>query len=920
LPVRHRLKPADTIADLLLRTRQNVLDGFAHQAAPFEEVARVAGVERAQGRNPLFQVMVTHHADPQTDDVVLDGLVVENVPATLAAAKTDLELDLVETGTGLDGQLTYDTDILDPATIDRFIAAFEQVLTAIATTPTLPIAELLPTDSIPAVHGEPLDVPDTTLDGLIRQQAAATPDGVAVVGDDGTALTYARFNARVNAAARILLDRGVGIGDRVAVILPRSVDLVVTLAAIVRVGAAFVPIDTSYPAGRIQTILADSTPVLVATDSASAAGLADVTVGRLLLDDPEVATALTAGSAESPELSRPLSSRDVAYVIFTSGTTGRPKGVAVSHQAIVNLIAWRQDTFPITATERVLQKTSVGFDVAVPEFFWPLTVGAAVRLIRPAGERDPEYLATILRDEPIGFVELVPTVLQAMLDTEFDPATSPVRHLSLGGEALPAALGRRLQDVPGVNVWNTYGPTEAAVDATGISLADVDLTHVPVVPIGGPVANVRAVVLDAWLRPTAPGVVGELYLGGVQLADGYVGRPGLTAERFIADDSGQRLYRTGDLVTWNNQGQLEFLGRVDDQVKIRGFRIELDEIRNVLETHKDVSAAAVVALDHPAGGKFLAAYAITSAPIEALRAHAETRLPEYMVPTTFTQLDALPVTANGKLDRRALPTPELGGAAGREPQTPTERVLVEVFREVLRLPEDAALSVDDDFFRLGGHSLLATRAVARAGARLGANLTLRDVFDRPTVARLADLIDGSAPDTTPPLPLVGEVPRPDVLPVSYGQQSLWLIEQLGGPGGRYVVPLVLRLTGTPDEAALTAALRDVVARHEALRTLIVEEDGRLRQDVVSEDNAASRLPLEVEPFSDARVAEVVQGRFDLGADLPIRAALLRVNDAEWVLVLAMHHHAVDEWSFPLLLDDLSTAYRARTQGAPPAWD
>ncbi|MCD0453057.1 amino acid adenylation domain-containing protein, partial [Actinocorallia sp. API 0066] len=758
--------------------------------------------------------------------------------------------------------------------------------------------------------GAALDVPDSTLDGLIRQQVAASPDGVAVVGDDGTELTYAKFDARVNTTARALIERGVGIGDRVAVILPRSVDLVVTLAAIVRAGAAFVPIDTSYPAGRIQAILEDSAPVLVVTDSSGAAGLADVAVGRLLLDDPAVTAAL---DADSPALSRPLSPRDVAYVIFTSGTTGRPKGVAVPHQAIVNLIAWRQDTFPITATERVLQKTSVGFDVAVPEFFWPLTVGAAVRLIRPAGERDPEYLAAILRDEPIGFVELVPTVLQAMLDAGFDPVTSPLRHLSVGGEALPAGLGRRLQGVAGVNVWNTYGPTEAAVDATGISLTDADLTHVPVVPIGGPVANVRAVVLDSWLRPTAPGVAGELYLGGVQLADGYVGRPGLTAERFIADDSGQRLYRTGDLVTWNNRGQLEFLGRVDDQVKIRGFRIELDEIRNVLETHNDVSAAAVIALDHPAGGKFLAAYVITSAPVEALRAHAETRLPEYMVPTTFTRLDALPVTANGKLDRRALPTPDLGGVPGREPQTRTERVLADVFRDVLQVP---SVSVDDDFFRLGGHSLLATRAVTRANARLHASFTLRNLFDNPTIAGLAALPEASSAMA----PRFTGVTRPEVVPASYGQQSLWLIEQLGDPGGRYVVPLVLRLTGTPDEAALTAALRDVVARHEALRTLIIEEDGRLQQSVIPAADATSRLTLTVDAFTDARVAEVLQGRFDLGTDLPIRAALLRVSDAEWVFVLAIHHHAVDEWSFPLLLGDLSTAYRARTQGAPPAWE
>ncbi|MFI5497402.1 condensation domain-containing protein, partial [Actinoplanes sp. NPDC051859] len=511
----------------------------------------------------------------------------------------------------------------------------------------------------------------------------------------------------------------------------------------------------------------------------------------------------------------------------------------------------------------------------------------------------------------VGFVELVPTVLQAMLDVGFMP--SSVRHLSVGGEALPAELGRRLQLVSGVNVWNTYGPTEAAVDATGVSLAEVDLDRVPVVPIGGPVGNVRAVVLDAWLRPVLPGVMGELYLGGVQLADGYVGRAGLTAERFVAGEGGERLYRTGDVVRWNDRGQLDFLGRVDDQVKIRGFRIELDEIRNVLEGHENVSAAAVIAVDHPAGGKFLAAYVVGSVSADALRALAEARLPEYMVPAAFSFLDALPVTANGKLDRRALPVPTLGGTAGRVPQTHTEQVLAEVFQEVLQVP---AVSVDDDFFRLGGHSLLATKAVARANAQLGASLTLRDIFDRPTIARLAPV----AVSTVLSLPGVGEIPRPATLPVSYGQQSLWLIEQLGGPGSRYVVPLVSRLTGDLNEAALEAALQDVVGRHEALRTLIVEQDGELLQVVVSAEQARSSFSLTVAAYTESRVAEVIQGRFDLGTDLPVRAALLRVAETEWVFVLAVHHHAVDEWSFPLVLGDLSTAYRARIQDAAPAWE
>ncbi|MCD0449110.1 amino acid adenylation domain-containing protein [Actinocorallia sp. API 0066] len=467
-----------------------------------------------------------------------------------------------------------------------------------------------------------------------------------------------------------------------------------------------------------------------------------------------------------------------------------------------------------------------------------------------------------------------------------------------------------MQSVAGVNVWNTYGPTEAAVDATGISLADVDLTHVPVAPIGGPVANVRAVVLDAWLRPTAPGVVGELYLGGVQLADGYVGRPGLTAERFIASDSGERLYRTGDLVAWNERGQLEFLGRVDDQVKIRGFRIELDEIRNVLENHKDVSAAAVVALDHPAGGKFLAAYVITSAPEETLRAHAEARLPEYMVPTTFTHLDALPVTANGKLDRRALPTPDLGNTSGREPQTRTERVLAEVFAEVLQIP---SVSVDDDFFRLGGHSLLATRAITRANARLHASLTLRNLFDHPTVARLAALPQ-AAPSAAAPALRFTEVTRPETLPASYGQQALWVTEQVSGESA-YRAGDAFRFLGRADVAALERAISRLFARHEVLRTTFAfDGEGALAQ--VVHPVPGSGL-LAVEQVASAavrdRMAALLDEPVDITSEFGMRFTLLRTDEAD-VLAVHGHHIVTDEQSSAPLLRDLDAFYTEEADG------
>ncbi|MCD0453802.1 condensation domain-containing protein, partial [Actinocorallia sp. API 0066] len=492
---------------------------------------------------------------------------------------------------------------------------------------------------------------------------------------------------------------------------------------------------------------------------------------------------------------------------------------------------------------------------------------------------------------------------------------SPLRHLSVGGEALPAELGRRLQNVHGVNVWNTYGPTEAAVDATGTSLANVDLTHVPVVPIGGPVANVRAVVLDSWLRPTAPGVVGELYLGGVQLADGYVGRPGLTAERFIADDSGQRLYRTGDLVAWNERGQLEFLGRVDDQVKIRGFRIELDEIRNVLENHKDVSAAAVIALDHPAGGKYLAAYTITSAPEEALRAHAEARLPEYMVPTTFTRLDALPVTANGKLDRRALPTPNLGNTAGRAPETHTERILAEVFQDVLQIP---SVSVDDDFFRLGGDSILSIQVVSRA-RRAGVTVTAAEMFTARTVSALARAAEQR--DTAgPQVPALAERSASGLWPIAAAEVDL--------PGfGAFTQSFTFVTPPGLTEPVLHRVLGRVVEHHPALRGRLVRGDGHewrfetgrfaaeavARQTSVEAGQTAAAWSAPAWPERLLSVTAELSESLDLAAGVLWRARWFP-GDAEsgGRLLWVIHHLVVDGVSWRILGDDLAHAWELET--------
>ncbi|WP_368862446.1 amino acid adenylation domain-containing protein [Frankia sp. Mgl5] len=943
LPLRHRLRPDDTITELLGRVRQTVLDGLAHQAAPFEHIVSAVGVDRSATRNPVFQVMLTYQNLPDGPDLLdLPGITAQTQHASLGAVKTDLDIYVDETQHSLAGSLSFATDLFDPGTVQRFLTLLQRNLATIAARPDTLIADLQVLSDAEAVSvgamsvGAGMAVAAVTVDGLIRDQVMRSPGAVAVLDDaDGVEWGYARFDARVNALAHLLAGRGVPVGGRVAVALPRSADLVVCLAAVLRAGAAYVPIDPGYPARRATAILQDSAARVVITDAATATAFADVFtaagVAMMTIDEDAVRRQLTDGASEAPVLSRPLTPDDIAYVIFTSGTTGRPKGVAVSHGAAVNRLLWGREALGFSPSDRVLLKTPFTFDVSVPEFFLPLIVGAAVVVARDSAHGDPGYIAGVLRRQHITSVHFVPSMLQAFLDSGAEPGSFPaVRLVSFTGEALPVAAAVRAREVfDRAELFNLYGPTEAAVEIASYDItrldADADST-----PIGRPVSNSYVRVLDGWLRPVPVGVTGELYLGGVQLADGYVGRAGLTAQRFVADPHGGpdvRLYRTGDLVRWNRQGELEYLGRSDDQVKVRGFRIELDEIRAVLERHPVVSGAVVTALDHPAGGKFLAAYVTTSsaapadeaALVDVLRDHTTAHLPEYMVPTSFTHLDALPTTASGKIDRRALPAPDLtaGSGGGREPETDTELSLAGVFRDVLALPASEALSVDDDFFRLGGHSLLAARVVARANAVLGSGLDLRDVFDHPTIAGLAGIIfDGSRVSTVPALQ-IGQLPRPAELPASFGQRSLWITDQIAGRA-IYRMAMTVQSREPVDVSALQAAVRRLVARHEILRTTFVldEDAAELRQRIHpdAEPNAALvTVEQTTAAASNARIAELVAAPIDLASDHGLRFHLLRREDDD-LLVAAGHHIVSDEQSFDPFLRDLNALYREEVAG------
>nr|WBO76410.1 amino acid adenylation domain-containing protein [Streptomyces sp. SBE_14.2] len=889
--------PELTFRQLLARVRESALAAFEHQDLPFDAVVEAVNPPRVTGRNPLFQVMLGYHYRPDGDPDVL-GLPTEWFDMDTGAAKFDLHFTFVDE-TGADRLvllLEHALDLCDTTTARTIAQRLLRLLEQVAADPDRPVRDLRLLDDgehetvVERWNDTAHDVPATTLPELFRAQAARTPDAPALVFG-AERLTYAELDSRVEHTARVLAGRGVGPEDTVAVALPRSVELIVALLAVHRAGAAYLPLDPGLPPERIAFTLDDARPAYTIQDG--------------LPDGPE---------GELPTGHNPLSP---AYVIYTSGSTGRPKGVVVPHAGIVNRLLWMQHTYPLTAADRVLQKTPAGFDVSVWEFFWPLITGAALVVARPDGHRDPAYLAALIQDEHITTAHFVPSMLQVFLEEPAAAHCTGLRQVMCSGEALPPAVAERFHHLLPARLHNLYGPTEASVDVTAVEVP----AGARQVAIGRPVWNTRVYVLDAALRPVPPGVAGELYLAGVQLARGYLHRRALTAERFVADPygaPGARMYRTGDLARWTADGTLDFLGRTDDQVKIRGMRVEPGEVASVLARHPSVGHAVVVAHDQR-----LVAYVVPSdgraADPAELRRHSAAELPEHMVPAAFVTLDALPLTTNGKLDRRALPAADFTAqAGGARPRTPREEVLCALFADVLGLP---AVGVDDDFFALGGHSLLAMRLTARIRAALGVELPLRAVFDAPTVSGLASALaaDGPAPAATRPALTAG--PRPERLPLSSAQQRLWVLYRVEGPSATYNIPSAWRLTGTLDVEALRAAVHDLAVRHETLRTVFPEEDGRAYQHILTPDQA--RVPFEVEDTDQERLGERLAQAgaygFELDREPPLRVHVFRTGEQEWTLLVLLHHIAGDEWSDAPLNRDLALAYACRTRGREPDW-
>ncbi|MBV9122341.1 MAG: amino acid adenylation domain-containing protein, partial [Planctomycetes bacterium] len=913
------------------RVRTAALSAYAHQDLPFEKLVEEIQPQRDLSRSPLFQVLFAFNQDPG-QFLELPGLTLDITEVDTGTAKFDLSLSLVEGPNGLSGSFEYSTDLFEKESMARLLGHWRTLLEGIVAEPGQCLSELpLLTQAeqrqvVLGWNATRVDYPPPhLLPDLIEDQVGRSPEAVALVSE-GQHLTYQELNRRANQLAHWLQRQGVGPDVLVGVCLERSLDMVVALLGVLKAGGAYVPLDPDYPPQRLAFLLQDAqAPVLLTHE-------------RLLDQLPPHAAEVLCLDRDGPTVAgepqdnpgRQLTPEHLAYVIYTSGSTGTPKGAMNTHRGICNRLLWMQQQYQLTGQDRVLHKTPFSFDVSVWEFFWPLLGGATLVVARPGGHRDSAYLAELIARERVSVLHFVPSMLQAFLQEPGLEQLTSLRHVICSGEALPFELQERFFARMPAALHNLYGPTEAAVDVSFWECVPGDQRGL--VPIGRPVANTQLYVLDEHQQPLPVGVPGELYLGGVQLARGYLNRPELTGERFISNPlpgtPGPRLYRTGDRARWLADGTVEYLGRLDHQVKLRGFRIELGEIEAVLGQHAGVREAVVLVREDSPGDPRLVAYVVPAGePVSTveLRAFLKEKLPEYMVPAAFVWLEALPLSGNGKVDRKALPAPEETGSEEEwlAPRSAKEEVVAGIWAEVLGRQR---VGVRDNFFELGGHSLLATQVLSRLRQVFGVELPLRGLFENPTVEGVAGSIEQvrRTENVSPAPPLVRAAPD-DRLLLSFAQQRLWFLDQWEPGSPLYNIPTAMRLSGPLNRGALEQALQEMVRRHESLRTIFTTRDGQPLQVIQPELD----LPVQVvdlgsfpEAERESEVLRLAQEEarrpFDLEQGPLLRATLLCLGAEEHVLLLTLHHIITDGWSVGILNREVAALYEALAAGQAPS--
>jgi amino acid adenylation domain-containing protein len=925
LALRTRLSPDRPFRELLRGVKRTTLEAYAHQDLPFEKLVDLLRPNRDLSRSPLFDVMFILQNAP-SPPLELSGVSLELEEAKVESSKFDLTVSAFDH----DGRFVlvaeYNVDLYDRGTIERLLGQYAEVLARVGLEP----------DASPRVLGGVSDADrarlstwndtvafadlDRPVFRWFEDLARERPDLEAVSFGDRH-LDYGELDRQTNRLARRLSSRGVRRGDVVAVLLERSIELVIALMAIVKAGGAYLPLDPQNPRARLSLLLEDSGAKYALGTRALLSNVDEAPLEMLAIDELDWAS-------ESAELlETAIGGDDLAYVIFTSGSSGRPKGVMCTHRGLTNRLLWMQSALNLTSSDRVVQKTPYTFDVSVWEFFWPLMTGASIVVAEPGAHKDPVALARLFIERGVTIAHFVPPMLRAFLAAEEARRCGSLRAVVTSGEALSSDLRDTCLEVLDAELHNLYGPTEAAIDVTAWRCRTEDG---PVVPIGRPIANTQIHVLDDSGDLVPVGVPGELCIGGVQLARGYLNRPDLTAERFVPDArggvSGGRLYRTGDLGRYRADGSIEFLGRLDFQVKVRGFHIELQEIEACLRSVEGVADATVVALPDGHGAQRLVAYWTKAPPShatgEALKERLRELLPDYMIPSAFVALEKLPLSPNGKVDRKALPAPDFGSASEREfaePATATERSLAAAWQRVLGIRR---VGRHDDFFQLGGHSLLATQVVSIVRTELEREIPLLALFESTTLSELAARVDAA-----PARGLSAVVPRQHTspAPASFQQERLWLVDQLEPGSAAYNMPAALELRGVLDVPALAQAMQAIVNRHGALRTTFALHEDSVVQIVaerlpleLGRTDLSERSPSEREGEIRRRVFEWAAAPFDLARGPLVRAHLLCSGPNEHVLLLALHHVVADGWSVGIFVRELAAAYEAFAFGRPLA--